>query len=253
MTDETTPPYRQIAKRIRDQIVAGVEGFRVGDKLPSTRELVEQEGVAKATVDKTMRALREDDLVVTRPGVGLVVKDHRRGDTPKDMFLRSTGLQQGIRLPSEQSEYLHCGYQDLPHEVADAMGLPRMSKAVCRSRLIKRSGSPVNVATSWFPYEFGERAPRLLQRKPIKGGTPRYLADVLGKHLSEGVDIVEAQEAGRQVGEWLHVHPGEPVMFIASRITDSEGGLIEYGVYHYRQETQASYRYELDYVPSAET
>lgn len=249
MTDETTPPYRRIAKMLRDQIVAGVEGFRVGDKLPSTRELVDQEGVAKATIDKAMRALREDDLVVTKPGVGLVVKDHRRADTPKDMFLRSTGLQQGIRLPNDQSEFLYCGYNDLPDQVADAMELPRKSKAACRIRLIKRSGSPVNVATSWFPKEFGEAAPRVLERKPIKGGTPRYLADVLGKRLSEGVDIVEAQEADLQIAEWLHVEPGRPVMYIASRLTDAEGALVEYGVYHYRQDVQASYRYELDYQP----
>ena len=66
------PPYQRIAKEIRDQIVAGV--YAPGDRIPSTRELVDREGVAKATVDKVMRVLKEDHLVESKPGVGLVVR-----------------------------------------------------------------------------------------------------------------------------------------------------------------------------------
>lgn len=241
---DETAPYKRIAKELRDQIVAGV--FKPGDLIPSTRELVEQEGVAKATVDKAIRNLKDDHLVESRPGVGLVVREHKRVDGPKDMFLRSTGLSQDIRLPNQKSTFLHCGLNDLPKEVAAAMDLPAFSKAVQRMRRIERSGSVVNLATSWYPPEFADLAPRLTKRQRIANGTPSYLAETLGRTLAQGIDTVEAQHADAFLVEHLHVQPDDPVLYISSRLTDTEGRLIEYGVYHYRTNAQVSYQYGLD-------
>lgn len=241
---EEIAPYKRIAKEIRDQIVAGV--YQPGDLIPSTRHLVEQEGVAKATIDKTIRILKDDQLIESRPGIGLVVREHKRVDSPKDMFLRSTGLGQGIRLPNEKSEYLICGLTEVPKAIADPMEVATGSLAVCRSRRIERSGVPINLATSWFPREFNDLAPRLVQRKPIRQGTPAYLAEVLDRTLAEGIDTVEAQEADLHVSTELNVGLNEPVLFISSRLTDTAGRLIEYGVYHYRVGAQVSYHYSLE-------
>lgn len=241
MTDMA--PYQRIAKEIRDQIVAGVYG--PGDRIPSTRELVDREGVAKATIDKAMRVLKDDGLVETQPGIGLVVKEHKRVDGPQDMFMRSTGLGQGIRLPNERSVLLYTGRNDLPKEVAEAMDLPPYSKAIQRYRRIERSGSPVCLCSSWYPPEFAESAPALLKNERIPQGTPNYLAQQLGTAITEGIDTVEAQAADLVVLNELGVGRGDPVLFIASRLTDPNGRLLEYGVYHYRAGAQVSYHYNL--------
>lgn len=238
-------PYQRIAKKIRDRIVAGV--YAPGDRIPSTRELVESEGVAKATIDKAVRVLKEDQLIESRPGVGLVVRNHKRVDGPQDMFLRSTGLGQGIRLPTERSVLLWCGLNDLPEVVAEAMDLPAYSKAIQRFRRIERSGTPVCLCSSWYPPEFAEVAPRLLERRPIKQGTPAYLAEMLGTSVAHGVDIIEAQYAPvpGAAAEHLRVQRDEPLLHIQSRLTDPSGRLLEYGIYQYRVGAQVSYRYTL--------
>lgn len=237
------PPYKRIAKTIRDQIVAGVYG--VGDRIPSTRELVETEGVAKATVDKVMRQLKDDDLVESRPGVGLVVKDHKRVDGPQDMFMRSTGLGKNIRLPGEKSILLYCGLNDLPKQVAEAMDLPPYSKAIQRFRRIERNGHPICLCSSWYPPEYAEIAPKLLEAKRIPQGTPSYLAECLGVTISEGSDTAEAHEADATLAEELGLTLRAPVLAIASRLTSPDGRLLEYGVYQYRARAQVSYRYSL--------
>lgn len=242
MTTEI-PPYKRIAKEIRDQIVAGV--YAPGDRIPSTRELVEREGVAKATVDKVMRVLKEDHLVESRPGVGLVVREHKRVDGPQDMFMRSTGLGQGIRLPGEKSVLLHCGLNDLPKEVAEAMGLTPNTKAIQRFRRIERNGNPICLCSSWYPPEYAEVAPKLLEKKRIPQGTPSYLAEQLGVAISEGVDTVEAQEADYTLATELHVELRDPILLISSRLTSPDGRLLEYGVYQYRARSQVSFRYNL--------
>jgi DNA-binding transcriptional regulator YhcF (GntR family)/uncharacterized LabA/DUF88 family protein len=66
--DRPQPPYLQIVAHYRDLIRAGQ--LRPGDKLPSTRQLVEQWHVAHATAAKVGSTLRAEGLVVTMSGGG---------------------------------------------------------------------------------------------------------------------------------------------------------------------------------------
>lgn len=60
------PPYLRIAATIRDRITAG--DLRPGEPVPSTRELVKEQGVAMATAAKALATLREQGWVRTVPG-----------------------------------------------------------------------------------------------------------------------------------------------------------------------------------------
>ncbi|HTJ35087.1 MAG TPA: TetR/AcrR family transcriptional regulator C-terminal domain-containing protein [Dactylosporangium sp.] len=64
-------PFQRIVARIRSAIAAGE--LRPGDRVPSTRELMREHGVAMATATKALTALRREGLVEPRPGVGTVV------------------------------------------------------------------------------------------------------------------------------------------------------------------------------------
>ncbi|MBE1486351.1 TetR/AcrR family transcriptional regulator C-terminal domain-containing protein [Plantactinospora soyae] len=69
----TEPPYRRIVAEIRRRIVAGE--LRPGDRVPSTRQITAEWGVAMATATKVLTALREAGLVRAVPGVGTVVAE----------------------------------------------------------------------------------------------------------------------------------------------------------------------------------
>jgi AcrR family transcriptional regulator len=65
--------YAEIVAGIQRRIERGE--LRPGDRVPSTRQLVREWGVAMATATKALTALRQAGLVVARPGVGTVVAD----------------------------------------------------------------------------------------------------------------------------------------------------------------------------------
>ncbi|WP_233598968.1 TetR/AcrR family transcriptional regulator C-terminal domain-containing protein [Amycolatopsis sp. WAC 01375] len=73
-------PYRRIAAEIRDNITSG--RLRPGDRIPPTRQITRDWGVAMATASKVIAVLRDEGLVDTKPGSGTVVRSRDRAFTP---------------------------------------------------------------------------------------------------------------------------------------------------------------------------
>ncbi|MFK0181288.1 TetR/AcrR family transcriptional regulator C-terminal domain-containing protein [Streptomyces xanthochromogenes] len=71
MTEQ--PPYLAIADGIRRRIASGE--LAPGDRVPSTRAIVRESGVAMATASKALAALARVGLVRGVPGVGTVVAE----------------------------------------------------------------------------------------------------------------------------------------------------------------------------------
>ncbi|MCS0637182.1 TetR/AcrR family transcriptional regulator C-terminal domain-containing protein [Streptomyces sp. LP05-1] len=71
MAERTDPPYLRIAADLRRRIAAGE--LAPGDRVPSTRRLAADWGVALATATKALTALRLEGTVEARPRVGTVV------------------------------------------------------------------------------------------------------------------------------------------------------------------------------------
>ncbi|RZQ60840.1 TetR/AcrR family transcriptional regulator C-terminal domain-containing protein [Amycolatopsis suaedae] len=67
----TDPPYLRIVAEIRGRILAGE--LRPGDRVPSVRHLARRWGVATATANRAVGALRDEGLVEARVGSGTVV------------------------------------------------------------------------------------------------------------------------------------------------------------------------------------
>lgn len=65
------PPYLRIVAEIRRRIRAGE--LSPGDRVPSTRQIAREWGVALATATKALTTLRLEGLVETRPRAGTVV------------------------------------------------------------------------------------------------------------------------------------------------------------------------------------
>ncbi|MFE4513284.1 GntR family transcriptional regulator [Kitasatospora sp. NPDC056783] len=80
--NDPRPPYVQVSSLLRAAILT--KTFRPGDQLPSGPELMKRYGVAKATIGRAMDILRDEGLIVTRPGKGSFVRDR----TERPMGLR---------------------------------------------------------------------------------------------------------------------------------------------------------------------
>ncbi|RLU96729.1 GntR family transcriptional regulator [Streptomyces griseocarneus] len=65
-------PYLRIAAELRARISSGE--LRAGGRVPSTRQITQEWGVATATASKVLAVLRQEGLVRAVPGVGTVVE-----------------------------------------------------------------------------------------------------------------------------------------------------------------------------------
>lgn len=66
------PPYARIVAEIRRRVADGE--LKVGDRVPSTRQITQEWGVAMATATKVLTTLRQEGTVRAVPGVGTVVQ-----------------------------------------------------------------------------------------------------------------------------------------------------------------------------------
>ena len=67
----TEPPYLRIAAALRRRITGGE--LKPGDRVPSTREIAREWGVAIVTATRVLTTLRDEGLVIAKPRVGTVV------------------------------------------------------------------------------------------------------------------------------------------------------------------------------------
>ncbi|MFD4757860.1 GntR family transcriptional regulator [Streptomyces sp. NPDC058439] len=68
---ENRPKWRQVAEIIAERIRRGQ--YKPGTRVPSVIQLQAEFGIATATGQKVMRALREEGLIHTEPGMGSFV------------------------------------------------------------------------------------------------------------------------------------------------------------------------------------
>ncbi|MFD0349486.1 GntR family transcriptional regulator [Kitasatospora aburaviensis] len=71
MAPETEPPFQRIAAELRRRIATGE--LAPGERVPSTRRIAQDWGVALATATKALTVLRLEGLVEALPRVGTVV------------------------------------------------------------------------------------------------------------------------------------------------------------------------------------
>ena len=111
-------PYQLIAAEIRRRIEAGE--LRPGDRVPSTRALVRDFGVAMATATKALQVLQHKRLVHASPGVGTVVGPPPRTRRDAAVVHRAAQLDGGLDL--NQDEVVRMGIA-----IANAEGLGALS------------------------------------------------------------------------------------------------------------------------------
>ena len=71
MSTPSQAPYARVGAELRRRITSGT--LAAGDRVPSTRQIAQEFGVASATATKALDVLRREKLIVTRPRSGSVV------------------------------------------------------------------------------------------------------------------------------------------------------------------------------------
>lgn len=116
--DSAEPPYLRIAAELRARIEDGT--FQPGDRLPSTRRIVQDFGVAMATATKALAVLQQDGLAISVAGVGTVVADGYVGSRVP----RRAAADERRRTPVPPGRGAIVG---MALDIADEEGLPALT------------------------------------------------------------------------------------------------------------------------------
>lgn len=73
MIIKSEPLAQQVSQRILARIQVG--DFAPGDKLPSENELAKEYGISRTIIREALAALKNDDILESRQGKGITVKD----------------------------------------------------------------------------------------------------------------------------------------------------------------------------------
>lgn len=122
------PPYLRIVTELRGRITAGE--LTPGDRVPSTRQLAKEWGVALATATRALTTLRLEGYVETRPRVGTVVAGTVRAAPPV-----ARPVRQPAPAPVPEGELTRERIIAAAIALADAEGLSALSMRAVAARL----------------------------------------------------------------------------------------------------------------------
>lgn len=245
------PPYLRVAQDLRTKIMSGE--LADGAKVPSTREIVRDYGVAMATATKALNVLKSEGLTHATPGGGTVVSTsgmHRSGYDRAVLMRRNNTIYPPGYYAGDFAVEIAAG----PERITDALSLPKGSTVICRRRTtFAPDGRPLSTSVSWFDGTVADRVPRILAMERIKEGTPTYVAAQTGRELSpfEAVRL-RASTATDEEATRLHIEPGSAVQRSRNWYYDTDGGVLEFGESAKIPELETEFTYRVDKQPEVE-
>lgn len=217
LPDRTPTPFYQTIKRmISDNIAAG--HWRPHDRVPSEAELVAQFGFSRMTVNRALRELTDEGLLVRLQGVGTFVAEPKG----QSALFEIHSIADEITMRGHQHR---CQVLKLDEVAADAQQAQDLDVTpgtrIFYSRMVHfENDIAVQVEDRWVN---AARVPEYLAQDYTLVTPHGYLS--LIAPLTEGEHIVEAVSASREESELLHLQTHEPCLLIRRR-TWSRAGIV---------------------------
>lgn len=240
------PLHERIAADLRDEIMSG--DIAPGESLPSTQRLKERFAASNATVQKALRVLKDERLVVGRAGAAVTVREHRQETLRPADYGRPAAPGQPYPWLTNAAERGKRGSVQLldvaevrpPADVAAALGLTEDGTAVMRRQVLSHDGDPVELVTSYYPLDLAAGTAMSARRK-IPGGTPALLTQ-MGYPPRRTVDRVSARVPTQDQYEALRLPSDLPVLRTLRVVYSDDERPIEVTVM-----AKAGHLYELRY------
>jgi len=226
------PVFRQIADFLREDISVGRLGE--GVQLQSERELMEAFGAARGTVRQSLNLLKGEGLIQTEHGRGAFVRSRppvrrmaqdrfarRHRDEGKAAFLaeaEATGVSPGV-------EVLQVRAEQAPPDVAERLGIAAGEKVLVRRRRYLADGDPLELATSYVPWDIAAGT-AMTKKNPGPGGIYARIEEA-GHVLKRFREEVSARMPAPDEARSLRLSAGTPVFGLLRTAYDGAGRAVE--------------------------
>jgi GntR family transcriptional regulator len=219
MPFEYTPPkYAQVISELQRRIEDGE--YPPGSLLPSENQLSAEFSIARPTVVRALRILRQEGWIETQQGKGSFVRGRpalaglapaRRGQAEMDRDeAREDGELVSTRMASP------------PRRIAALLGTGKETALARRQRLIREDAEPSELVTWWVPAELAEGTD-LLDSGPVHGGIRGHLSRVKGVRVDHVVEHVTARHPTPAEARLLDIGKTAPVLVLCAAARDVAG------------------------------
>jgi GntR family transcriptional regulator len=211
---EYTPPkYAQVIDELRRRIESGE--YPPGSLLPSEHQLSDEFQIARPTVVRALRVLRQDGWIETQQGKGSFVRGR-----PALAGLESprTGEQALDRDEArEHGEVISAAITAPPARVTALLNAGK-DEVLARRILIRQDGEASELVTWWVPAALAEGTD-LGASEPLHGGVRGHLSRRKGVRVDHVLEQVTARHPTPQEAKLLGVGKTAPMlaMYVAAR------------------------------------
>ncbi|MEH0543285.1 GntR family transcriptional regulator [Streptomyces sp. B21-105] len=237
------PPYQRIAAQIIARIESGE--LQPGDHVPSVAQIMETEGVSRATAARVPGVLRAEGYATATPGVGTIVSAPKKLTAGADRLakLQAGGPTLG---DNERVEILDAGIEPATQDVADALGLDVGAEVIRRRRRYLDSAGVVTVSSTWISGALKDAAPELLSAEPLPLMTFGLIEERTGRRVARRRDTVAVRPVPEDVAGYLEAEAGTMTLAVINHYWDQNGEPTEYAVDYLGASRELSSEYDLD-------
>jgi len=206
--DDTAPLYARVKHRIRDAIASGE--WPPGHRVPSESQLVREMGVSRMTVNRALRELTADGLLLRVQGVGTFVAEQK----PHAALFDTSSIADDIAARGHRhaAEVVRLERVAAPATTAQAFDLPE--GALLFHSLVVHSDDrvPVLLEDRWVDADL---APGYLDQDYATTTAHDYLMSIAPPARVE--HIVEAVVADNEERRLLKIGAHEPCLLMRRR------------------------------------
>jgi GntR family transcriptional regulator len=224
MAYEYTPPkYAQLIEELQRRIESGE--YPPGSLLPSEHQFAQEFGIARPTVVRALRTLRQDGWIETQQGKGSFVRGR-----PALAGLEAARPGQG-ELDRDESrevgELVEVALVTPPSRIAALLGSLADAAVLCRRRLIRQDGDASEIVTWWVPGALADGTD-LASDAPLHGGIRAHLASRKGTRIDHVVEQVVARHPTAREAKLLGVTRTAPMLalYVTARAADGQPLLV---------------------------
>lgn len=202
-----TPIFRQIEEFILQEIQRGDLG--PGDRIPSQYELARKCQVSRATVQKALDRLIQDELLYYQPGKGIYVAEHcERQRLP---ILQSVGTSLRSLGFAVRADLLLVEEVPASPSVGQALALPEKTELIHIKRLLYVNDEPIMLQDV---YVEAERFRQILAYDLRQESLMEILQEIGALHLAGSSVALGANVANWEDSRTLNVQPSLPLLTV---------------------------------------
>lgn len=226
------PPYLRIADELRQRIAEHV--WEPGDRLPSRAQIGQEYGVGDNVVRRAQELLISQGVLEGRAGSGTYVAEPRQ----RVRMVRSAAREQPDRSPfrTDMKAVGRAGGWEsrtdakvpAPPDIATRLGIAEGELCVRTTYEFLADGRPVQLSTSWEPYELtGGTLVVLPEGGPHAGaGVVNRMAEI-GVTISHAVEQPEPRQATAEEATLLGIQKAALVTHIRRTYYSDQGRPVE--------------------------